>query len=54
MANNQVTLIPGTSTLDTDIETLIRADERLKIATAYINSCEYPDKKTLSAIIGTN
>lgn len=55
MANNQVTLIPGTSTLETDIETLVRSDERLKIATAYLNSCgDYPNKAVLSTILGIN
>lgn len=52
MANNQVTLIPGTSTLNTDIETLIRSDERLKIVTEYVSSCDFPDKKVLTAILG--
>ena len=52
MANNEVNLILGTSVLDTDIETLIRADERLKIVTEYVNSCDFPDKKTLTAILG--
>ena len=56
MANNHVTLIPGTSTLDTDIETLVRSNERLKIAIAYLTLCgiNYPDKAVLCAILGIN
>ena len=56
MANKEVNLIPGTSVMNTDIETLIRSDERLKIATAYISSCviAYPDKGVLTAILGIN
>lgn len=52
MEDVKINALAGVSTVNTDIESLIRDSERLQVARDYVASATYIDRSTMIAILG--